>query len=110
MLPGFIDTMARYGHDGWWGGAASAPQGLGSLTKQFAAMPSLHVGWAVWCGIVVAGNTRRTWVRVLAVAYPVLIVFVVLSTANHYLLDAACGLLVLAAGYAAARAQFAWAG
>lgn len=105
MLPGFIDTMALYGHDGWWSGAASAPQGLGALTNQFAAMPSLHVGWATWCGTVVARNAHRRSVQVLAIAYPILIVLVVLSTANHYLLDAAGGLLVLAAGYAATRAS-----
>jgi hypothetical protein len=103
ILPGFIDTMGRYGSDGWWGSAASAPKGLGSLTNQFAAMPSLHVGWAIWCGWVVARNARRAWVRSLAIAYPVVIVLVVLSTANHYLVDALAGLGVLLAGNAISR-------
>jgi hypothetical protein len=104
MLPGFTDTMALFGDDGWWGTAASAPDGLGSLTNQFAALPSLHVGWAIWCGVVVARHAHRRWVRMLAVAYPVTVVLVVLSTANHYLLDAAAGLLVLIAGLAMSRA------
>jgi hypothetical protein len=43
-LPGFFDTMAHYGQYGWWGTAASAPKGLGGLTNQYAAMPSLHIG------------------------------------------------------------------
>jgi hypothetical protein len=103
MMPGFIDTMARYGHDGWWGSAASAPKGLGSFTNQFAAMPSLHVAWAIWCGVVVARYAQRAWVRTIAVAYPITIVLVVLSTANHYLLDAVAGLGVLLAGYGIAR-------
>jgi hypothetical protein len=103
MLPGFIDTMARYGNDGWWGSAASAPKGLGSLTNQFAAMPSLHVGWAIWCGWMVARLAQRAWVRCLAVAYPVVVVLVVLSTANHYLVDAVAGLAVLLAGLAVSR-------
>jgi hypothetical protein len=103
MLPGFIDTMTRYGNDGWWGSAASAPKGLGSFTNQFAAMPSLHVGWAIWCGWMVARLAHRAWVRRLAVAYPVVIVLVVLSTANHYLLDALAGLLVLLVGHAISR-------
>ena len=103
MLPGFIDTMARYGHDGWWGSAGSAPKGLGSVTNQFAAMPSLHVAWAIWCAWMVARLAQRAWVRRLAVAYPVVVVLVVLSTANHYLLDAVAGLLVLLAGYAISR-------
>jgi hypothetical protein len=110
MIPGFIDTMARYGHDGWWGTAASAPKGLGSFTNQFAAMPSLHVGWAIWCGVVVARYAQRAWVRAIAVAYPLTIVLVVLSTANHYLLDAVAGLGVLVAGYGIARttARLGW--
>jgi hypothetical protein len=103
MLPGFIDTMTRYGNDGWWGSAGSAPKGLGSFTNQFAAMPSLHVGWAIWCGWMVARLARRAWVRRLAVAYPVLVVLVVLATANHYLVDAVGGLLILLAGHVLSR-------
>jgi hypothetical protein len=48
MLPGFVDTMAQYSGLGWWGGDASAPRGLGGITIQFAAKPSLHDGWALW--------------------------------------------------------------
>jgi hypothetical protein len=103
MLPGFTDTMALFGDNGWWGTAASAPEGLGSFTNQFAAMPSLHVGWAIWCGAVLARYAQRMWVRRLAVAYPVMVVLVVLSTANHYLLDAVAGLAVLLAGFALSR-------
>jgi hypothetical protein len=103
MLPGFVDTMARFANDGWWGSAASAPRGLGSFTNQFAAMPSLHVGWAIWCGVMVARYAQRRWVRRLAIGYPVMVVLVVLSTANHYLLDAVAGLAVLLAGFAISR-------
>jgi hypothetical protein len=103
MLPGFIDTMTRYGSDGWWGSAASAPRGLGSFTNQVAAVPSLHVGWAIWCGWMVARLAQREWVRGLAIGYPIVVVLVVLSTANHYLVDAAAGLLVLLAGYPISR-------
>jgi hypothetical protein len=104
MMPGFIDTMARYGNAGWWGSAGSAPKGLASFTNQFAAMPSLHVGWAIWCGVIVARYAQRAWVIGLAVAYPVTVVLVVMSTANHYLLDAVAGLVVLLIAYAITRA------
>jgi hypothetical protein len=103
MMPGFIDTMAAFGNDGWWGTAASAPKGLGSFTNQFAAMPSLHVGWAIWCGVMVARYARRAWIRGLAVVYPAMVVLVVLGTANHYLLDAVAGLAALLAGFAITR-------
>jgi len=110
MLPGFIDTMARYGRYGWWDSAASAPRGLGSLTNQLAAMPSLHVGWAIWCGWMVARYAQRAWVRGLAIAYPVIVVLVVLATANHYLIDAVAGLVVLLAGLSISRmaVRFGW--
>ncbi|MFD9571610.1 phosphatase PAP2 family protein [Streptomyces sp. NPDC059982] len=95
---GFTDTMARYSAYGWWGGEASAPRGLGALTNQYAAMPSLHVGWALWCGLLVWRHARRPLVRALGPAYTALTVVVVMGTANHYFLDAVAGAAVMGAG------------
>lgn len=102
MLPGFTDTLAATSAYGWWGEQASAPRGLGELTNQLAAMPSLHVGWAVWCAWVAWRLTSRRWARALAVAYPALTTVVVVVTANHYVLDAVAGALVVVAGVAVA--------
>jgi hypothetical protein len=111
MLPGYVDTLASTAGSGWWGSDASAPRGLGALTNELAAMPSLHVGWAVWCAGVVLLCTSRRRVRVLAVAYPVLTTVVVVATANHYLLDAVAGVAVLGAGAAIAlRLPARWGG
>jgi hypothetical protein len=95
---GFVDTMAQYSSYGWWGGEASAPRGLGGMTNQYAAMPSLHVGWALWCGVMLwrYGRTRTT--KVAAVAYPLLTTIVVMGTANHYFLDAVAGAAVMGVG------------
>ncbi|MER8005666.1 phosphatase PAP2 family protein [Streptomyces sp. NPDC094149] len=95
---GFVDTMAQYSSYGWWGGAASAPKGLGGMTNQYAAMPSLHVGWALWCGVMLwrYGRTRMT--KAAAVAYPLLTTIVVMGTANHYFLDAVAGAAVMGVG------------
>ncbi|MET7637751.1 phosphatase PAP2 family protein [Streptomyces sp. NPDC005438] len=96
---GFVDTMAQYADHGWWGAEASAPEGMGEMTNQYAAMPSLHVGWAVWCAVVLCWLGSRTWwARTLAVTYPLLITFVVLGTANHYFLDALAGAAVMGLG------------
>ncbi|MEV5592680.1 phosphatase PAP2 family protein [Streptomyces sp. NPDC052496] len=95
---GFADTMAQFSSYGWWGADASAPRGLGGMTNQFAAMPSLHVGWALWCGVVLWRHGRSRVTRILGVAYPLLIVLVVMGTANHYLLDALAGTAVMGAG------------
>jgi hypothetical protein len=98
MLPGYVDTLAMTAQHGWWGGDASAPRGLGAMTNQLAAMPSLHVGWALWCAWVVVTLTRRRWVRIAAIAYPVGTALVVIGTANHYVLDAVAGVAVMLVG------------
>ncbi|MBB4785273.1 phosphatase PAP2 family protein [Streptomyces rapamycinicus] len=95
---GFVDTMAQYGSYGWWGGDASAPRGLGGLTNQYAAMPSLHVGWALWCGVALWRHGRSVWAKVGAVGYPLVIALVVMGTANHYFLDAAAGVVTMGLG------------
>jgi len=102
LLPGgdgFIDTMAKYGSYGWWGSDASAPRGMGHLTNQYAAMPSLHVGWSLWCGIMLFRFGRHWTLRALGVIYPVMTALVVMGTANHYLMDAAAGVLVMGIGF-----------
>ncbi|MFW6693546.1 phosphatase PAP2 family protein [Streptomyces sp. MAR4 CNX-425] len=96
---GFVDTMAQYSSYGWWGGEASAPRGLGGLTNQYAAMPSLHVGWALWCAVVLWRHAPHTPVRLLGVAYPLITTIVVMGTANHYFLDAVAGAAVMGLGW-----------
>jgi hypothetical protein len=95
---GFVDTMAQYSDFGWWGGEASAPRGLGGMTNQYAAMPSLHVGWALWCGVMLWRHGRSPLARVAAVGYPLITTIVVMGTANHYFLDAVAGAVVMGAG------------
>ncbi|MGW8357094.1 phosphatase PAP2 family protein [Streptomyces wedmorensis] len=95
---GFTDTMAHFSAYGWWGGEASAPRGLGGMTNQYAAMPSLHVGWALWCGVMLWRYGRTPLAKALGVAYPLVTALVVMGTANHYLLDAVAGVAVMGAG------------
>jgi hypothetical protein len=99
---GTIDVMQHFANAGWWGDAASAPRGLGDATNQFAAMPSLHFGWSLWCGIQMwgFGGRRALWWKVGAVAYPLLQAVVVLATANHFLLDVLGGATCILLGYA----------
>jgi hypothetical protein len=100
---GFTDSMQQHAALGWWGGDASAPEGLGELTNQFAAMPSLHVGWALWCGLLLWNLAEHRAVRLAGLLYPVLIAVVVMGTANHYLLDALAGCAVMGLGAALSR-------
>ncbi|GAA3371821.1 phosphatase PAP2 family protein [Streptomyces sannanensis] len=117
---GFVDTMAQYSAYGWWGGEASAPRGLGGMTNQYAAMPSLHVGWALWCGVMLWRYGRAPLTRAVGIAYPLTTTFVVMGTANHYLLDAVAGVAVMGLGLLLTgpamrpadrvRARFGWGG
>lgn len=94
LLPGggYIDTVVRYQTWGSW-----ADPTIATHSNQYAAMPSLHIAWALWCGYVVYRITHRRWVMTLAVAYPLATLVVIIGTANHFLLDAVAGGLVLAA-------------
>jgi len=80
--------------------SAAAVRTYGNL---FAAMPSLHVGWSTWSALAVWPLLRRTWAKVLWALYPVSIFFCIVVTANHWILDAVGGWVVLALGYAGAR-------
>lgn len=95
---GFVDTMAQFSSYGWWGAEASAPRGMGAMTNQYAAMPSLHVGWALWCGVMLWRYGRTPLLKALGVAYPLLTTVIVMGTANHYFLDAVAGAAVMGLG------------
>ncbi len=88
---GMVDT----GHAG--GMSIYQAPVLGSMSNEYAAMPSLHVGWALLLAVVLVSATRSRW-RWLWFLHPLMTVFVVVSTANHYWLDGIAGAaLVLAA-------------
>ncbi|NEE43292.1 phosphatase PAP2 family protein, partial [Streptomyces sp. SID8455] len=78
---GFVDTMAQYSAYGWWGAGASAPRGLSGMTNQYAAMPSLHVGWSLWCGVLLWRHARHPLLRWAGIAYPLITTIVVMGTA-----------------------------
>lgn len=73
---------------------------LTELTNQYAAMPSLHFGWSLWCGVVVAVLAPRWWIKALGLLHPLLTATAIVVTGNHWVLDAVGGALVVAAGFA----------
>jgi hypothetical protein len=99
MLGGFTDVVATTHAIGSWHTGA-----LASHANQLAAMPSLHIAWAVWVAVAVWQLSRRTLLRAVAVLYPFVTGFAVLATGNHYLLDIAAGmvLVVLAMAFVSA--------
>ena len=90
----YVDTLRVVG--GLWSFDTSTMQ---KISNQYAAMPSLHIGWAVWSALVLLQLVRRRWVRALAVTYPLVTLFAIVVTANHYWLDAVGGAAVLGGGY-----------
>ena len=98
VLHGFTDVVAASGTIGSWHTGS-----LASQANQYAAMPSLHIAWAVWCTIAIWQITRRPWLRVLAVSYPCVTAVAVLATGNHFLLDLVGGLVTLGVSVAIAR-------
>ncbi|GAA3173606.1 phosphatase PAP2 family protein [Streptomyces ramulosus] len=94
---GFVDTLVQHNT---WGSMASG--NLASMSNQYAAMPSMHIGWSLWCGLTVALLARRGWVKAVALLYPFLTLLVIVSTANHFWLDAFGGVLCLLFGFAVA--------
>lgn len=88
---GFVDPVTALHSFGLY----SSPQ-AGSLTNQFAAMPSMHAGWALWCAVALIVSTRRPLIIFMASLYPIVTILVIFSTANHYLLDAVAGVTVMA--------------
>ncbi|MET7294871.1 phosphatase PAP2 family protein [Streptomyces griseoloalbus] len=94
----FIDTVLVHET---WGSMASGD--LKNMSNQYAAMPSMHIGWSVWCGLTILALATVPWVRVLGAVYPVATLVVIVATANHFWLDAVGGVLCLAFGYGIAR-------
>lgn len=100
---GYVDTLAVHG--GW---ISFDDEKAAELTNQYAAMPSMHIGWSVWSMLVLLPMVRRRWLRALVIGYPFLTLFTIIVTANHYWIDAIGGLLALAVGAGLARPLTAW--
>ena len=93
---GFIDTVSEN---------SSAYRVLQppAFVNQYAAMPSLHVGWDLLMGLAIYTYARHVLLRVAGVMLPVLMVSSVVLTANHYIIDAAGGALLVVASMLVVR-------
>ena len=96
LLPeryGYVDTLEVIG--GPWH-FKSGP--VAQVSNQFAAMPSLHFGWAAWCAVAF-WPWATTWPRkLLLLTYPLLTLLAIVATANHFILDALGGFAVFTIG------------
>lgn len=90
---GYVDTLAEYG--GPW---SFDSEGMASISNQYAAMPSLHIGWSTWCAIAMWPLLRSRWTKAAWLLYPAFTLFCIVVTANHYWLDGIGGLVVFGVG------------
>ncbi|WP_228992940.1 phosphatase PAP2 family protein [Streptomyces sp. DH8] len=97
----FIDTVLVHET---WGSMASG--NFKNMSNQYAAMPSMHIGWSLWCGLTIFALAAAPWARILGLLYPTLTLVVIVATANHFWLDAVGGMACLAFGYAVSRAWY----
>jgi len=102
FIGGYVDVLNLHAADGWWGADASAPRGLGGLTNELAAFPSLHAGWSLWVALALQVYASRKWVRLLGWAYALGTAIVIVGTGNHWVIDALMGWLVILVGWVAA--------
>jgi hypothetical protein len=97
-LENFVDTIADVS-------GLDLDQGLiARLYDPLAAMPSIHIAYAVVTAAGIAETSRSPLARALAPAYPPTVAFVIFATANHYVLDALAGAALGLAALRLARA------
>ncbi|MFO8009917.1 MAG: phosphatase PAP2 family protein [Dehalococcoidia bacterium] len=85
---GFVDTLVTH-----WN---INDKSISAFYNPYAAMPSLHQGWTLMIGTAVIWMTR-SWVgKALGAALPIAMFIGIISTGNHFVLDAIGGALVLA--------------
>jgi hypothetical protein len=100
---GFEDVVATTHAFGSWHTGS-----LASAANQLAAMPSLHMAWAIWCSLVLWRITARPSLRALAILYPCLTALAVLSTGNHFLADVLAGIATAALAVLLVQALGRW--
>ncbi len=98
---GFTDSVAAFT------GVKADSGSADLLFNPFAAVPSMHVAFALMLGVAMARLTRRRWAQVLWLAYPPLVSFVVVVTANHWWIDGFLGAVVALVSAVCAHGVFA---
>jgi hypothetical protein len=93
---GFVDTVTHSAK------VNLSSDFLGSLYNPFAAVPSLHFGYALLVGVTVGLLAKRRVVRAIGWSYPVVMLLVIVGTGNHFFFDAAGGALAIGVGFLAA--------
>jgi hypothetical protein len=97
---GFTDSISQFlTHNGSW--STNTP--AGAFVNAYAAVPSMHVCFSSIIGLTMARLAKRRAAKIAWCLYPVLVTFVVVATANHFLVDVFLGALTAAVSFALAH-------
>ena len=104
LLPSgeFVGTIEKYNQ------LSYQAQSMQAFVNPYAAVPSLHFGWAMIIGGSIVLATRNPLVRAFGVLLPWAQMAAIVFTANHYIVDAFAGLVVCLAGLVLAAAMQRW--
>jgi hypothetical protein len=89
---GFTDTVA----DLTPVNLSHSSSSMSAVFNPYAAVPSMHVAFAVMIGWPLARLARHSAVRIVWMLYPFVMTFVIVATANHFVADALLGALTAA--------------
>ena len=89
---GFVDTIKDFGPS-WY-----ASREMASYYNAFAAMPSLHFAWTVIFGVLFFKQAGLHF-KLLGILYPTMTLFAIIITANHYIMDALVGAVMMLLTY-----------
>ncbi|MCD9199571.1 phosphatase PAP2 family protein [Aeromicrobium wangtongii] len=101
---GYHDILSMHSDIGWWSQNGSSPKGLGDITNDLAAFPSLHAGWSLWVAVVLIMAGVPKIVQGLGLAYALMMTIVIVGTGNHWLVDAVVGWMVVLVAFGAVLA------
>lgn len=88
---GFVDTVFDQYNTG-------RPFTFGAFVNEYAAFPSMHIGWNLLAGIAVWMASKNIFVRAFAVLMPAVMTADIIFTGNHYIIDALAGFVVMMIG------------
>lgn len=99
MADHFVDTIKAFGPTFY------ASRELANYYNPYAAMPSLHFSWTLMFGILFI-QTPGKWFKIAGVAYPALTLIAITVTANHYIMDAIGGAILMMLSFAIVELGF----
>ncbi|WP_022867801.1 phosphatase PAP2 family protein [Schaalia vaccimaxillae] len=98
----FVDSVAQQSAFG-----SGYSQLYSALGNPYAAMPSMHTGWSIWVAVCLGLFVwKAPWQRLLLAIHPALTIIIVITTGNHYILDAVAGALYFLGAFLFVRAVF----